>query len=225
MDGVLVDNMKAHTDAWLELFRDRGFEIDMSAFIRKTAGMKAEEVVRLFLGSHISDGEALKISDQKDFLYRVMYRKQLRPLQGLLKFLDSAEKNGISMGVATGSSPENIEFVLGGLGLKRYFKRVVGAAEVQRGKPDPEIYLKVAAELDRSPEHCLVFEDAMSGLEAARRAGMKAIALTTSHSAGDFSGMPGIVHITPDFSSLTPDSVLLHLNGSHDFQSSHSRSK
>lgn len=222
MDGVLVDNMKAHADAWLELFRDRGIEIDTNAFIRKTAGIKAEEVVRLFLGPDISDNEIRKISDQRDFLYRVMYRQHLRPLRGLIEFLDAAEKEEIPMGVATGSPPENIEFVLGGLGLKRYFKRVVGAAEVRRGKPDPEIYLKVAAELGHTPERCLVFEDAMSGLEAARRAGMKAIALTTSHSAGEFSGMPGVVHITPDFSTLTPESALRHLNGSHDFQSSHS---
>lgn len=221
MDGVLVDNMKAHADAWLELFRDRGLEIDMNEFIRKTAGIKAEEVVRLFLGPDIRDEEIRKISDQRDFLYRVIYRPHLKPIPGLLAFLDAAEKEKIPMGVATGSPPENIEFVLGGLGLKRYFNRIVGAAEVRRGKPDPEIYLKVAAELGHAPERCLVFEDAMSGLEAARRAGMKAIALTTSHSAGEFSGMPGVAHIIEDFSRLTPESALSHLNGNHDFQSSH----
>lgn len=219
MDGVLVDNMKAHTDAWLELFRDRGYEIDVHEFIRRTAGMKAEDVARQFIDNTLSDTQALILSDQKDFLYRVMYRKELRPLRGLLSFLEKAESQEIPMGVATGSSPENIELVLGGLGLKRYFKTVVGAADVQRGKPDPEIYLKVAAVLGVPPEHCLVFEDAMSGIEAARRAGMKAIALSTSHSAGEFHGLTGVVHITPDFSSLTPDSALLHLNGSHDFQS------
>lgn len=225
MDGVLVDNMKAHTEAWLELFRDRGYELDVHEFIRRTAGMKAEDVVRQFIDNTLSDEQALVLSDQKDFLYRVMYRKQLVPLQGLLNFLEASANLQIPMGVATGSSPENINLVLGGLGLKRYFKTVVGAVDVRRGKPDPEIYLKVAALLDAPPERCLVFEDAMSGIEAARRAGMKAIALSTSHSAADFHGVPGVVHVTPDFSSLTPDSALLHLNGSHDLQSSHSRSK
>ncbi|ACF12990.1 beta-phosphoglucomutase family hydrolase [Chloroherpeton thalassium ATCC 35110] len=204
MDGVIIDNMQYHVDTWLALFRDKGHELSLDDFLEKTAGKKAEEVVRMFLGESVTDADVQKYAEQKDFLYRYLYRPKLAPLAGFMAFVEAAKSAEILMGVGTGGSPENIEFVLGGLNLKPYFKTIVGAANVSKGKPDPEIYLKAADQLGIAPENCIVFEDALPGLEAARRAGMKSVAITTSHTEAEFAAAESVFCIAGDFTNLKP---------------------
>jgi len=208
MDGVIIDNMQYHADTWLALFRDKGHQLSLDDFLEKAAGKKAEEVVRLFLGEGLSDEEVKKYAEQKDFLYRYLFRPKLAPLAGFTSFVESAKMAGIQMAIGTGGSPENIEFVLAGLALKPYFKAVVGAANVSKGKPEPEIYLKAAAQLGVPAENCIVFEDALPGIEAARRAGMKSVAIATSHSEADFRTVEGVFCIAENFATLEPSKII-----------------
>ncbi len=208
MDGVIIDNMRTHEHAWLELFRDLGVEIDINEFHRETAGMKATEVLRYFLGNRFAKAELEQFSAQKEFLYRVLFRKKLKPMKGLMSFLKEAQKRHIPMGLATGGGKANIDFVLDGLNLRKHFQSVLGASDVKQGKPNPEIYLKSAAALGLSPEQCFVFEDALPGIEAARRAGMKVVGIATTHHVSFMRKIPNVILATKNFERLTPKQFL-----------------
>lgn len=210
MDGVIVDNMRTHERAWLELFRDLGVEIDINEFHRETAGMKATEVLRYFLGNRYSNAELERLSAQKEFLYRVLFRKKLKATKGLPAFLNAARKQRIPMALATGGGKANIDFVLDGLNLRKHFQSVLGASDVKQGKPNPEIYLKSAAALGLSPEQCFVFEDALPGIEAATRAGMKVIGIATTHRVSFMRKLPNVILATKNFERLAPKQFLWH---------------
>ena len=125
-----------------------------------------------------------------------------------MEFLAESQRLGISMAVATAAGMANREFTLGGLGIVSYFSTVVGAEDVRHGKPHPEIFLKAADRLRVDPARCVVFEDAISGIEAAGRAGMKAVALATSLAAGEFQRHPAVTCIVRDYTSLQPRALL-----------------
>lgn len=208
MDGVIVDNMRTHETAWLALFADLGISINIKEFHHKTAGMKATEVLRYFLGNRFSNIELEQLAAQKEFLYRVLFRKKLKALTGLPTFLNNAQRRRIPMAVATGGGKPNIDFVLDGLKLRTYFHSVLGASDVMHGKPHPEIYLESAHALGISPEDCFVFEDALPGIEAARRAGMRVVGIATTHSISFLRNVPGVIVAAKNFVSLSPKQFL-----------------
>lgn len=209
MDGVLVDNMHWHARSWVELFHDYGLEgLDPDRYLRETAGMKGLDVLRYFLNPEITAEEADHLTEVKDFLYRVMYRKEIRPIEGLEKFLDSAESLNIRLGVGTGAGARNIEYTLGIPGLKNRFRATVGSHQVRHGKPHPDIFLRVAELLGTAPSRCIVFEDAVPGIEAANAAGMKSIALATTNPRKIMQSCPGVMAVIDDFTTVTPGEIL-----------------
>ena len=209
MDGVLVDNMQFHARSWVELFRDYGLEgLDTDRYLRETAGMKGLDVLRHFLDPDITPERAAHLTELKDFLYRIMYRKEIRPIDGLEHFLDNAESLHIKLGVGTGAGARNIDYTLGIPALNNRFKAVVGSHQVRRGKPHPDIFLRVAELLDTDPSRCIVFEDALPGIEAANAAGMKSIALATTNPAKIMSVCSGVMDVIDDYTALTPAEVL-----------------
>jgi beta-phosphoglucomutase len=208
MDGVIVDNMRTHEKAWLALFADLGVKIDLNEFHHQTAGMKATEVLRYFLGNRFSDAELAQLSAQKEFLYRVLFRKKLKAIKGLPRFLKATHALKIPMALATGGGKANIDFILDGLDIRKYFQSVLGAGDVKHGKPNPEIYLKSADALGLSPEACLVFEDALPGIEAARRAGMRVIGIATTHRVAFLRHVPSVIVAAKNFERLSPKQFL-----------------
>jgi beta-phosphoglucomutase len=122
--------------------------------------------------------------------------------------LEAAQKLGVKMAVATAAPVKNVEFILDGLNLRRFFQAVVTAADVSEGKPNPEIFLKSAEELGVEPKNSLVFEDALNGFEAAHRAGMKSIGIATVNSIEDILKLESVVEAHGDFSSLSPNELI-----------------
>ncbi len=213
MDGVLTDNMRFHADSWVQLFQDFGLEgLDAERYLVETAGMKGLDVLRYFLDPNISETEAGRLTELKDFLYRVTSRKLITPLAGLDAFLDAAESRKILLGIGTGAGPKNIDYILGILNLTEKFKAVVDPFQVPRGKPHPDIFLRVAELLEVHPSACIVFEDSLPGVEAAQRAGMHCVAVTTTNSAEAFNSFENIVQIIGDFTQLRPDDLLEKLS-------------
>lgn len=209
MDGVLVNNMQMHARSWVELFHDYGLEgLDPDRYLRETAGMKGFDVLRHFLDKDITPEKAERLTELKDFLYRFMYRSEIRPIEGLEMFLDKAALLNIKLGVGTGAGARNIDYTLDIPGLKNRFGAVVGSHQVRQGKPHPDIFLRVAELLDTEPSRCIVFEDALPGLEAANAAGMKSIALATTNPAEIMQDLPGVMAVIDDFTSLTPEKIL-----------------
>ncbi len=213
MDGVLTDNMRFHADSWVELFKDYGLEgLDAQRYLVETAGMKGLDVLRYFLDPNISEAEAEHLTELKDFLYRVKSRDLIKPMAGLSEFLDAAASRDIRLGIGTGAGPRNIDYVLGLLSLTDKFQAIVNPTHVRNGKPHPDIFLRAAELLEVAPSACIVFEDAIPGIEAARKAGMKCVAVTTTNRAEAFSTFDNIVRIIDDFRGLSVNDLctLIH---------------
>jgi beta-phosphoglucomutase family hydrolase len=202
MDGTLVDNMRFHSQAWMALFESLGIHLEADEFQRRSAGKTNPEILRNFTGRNCSKEEIQVLSDKKENFYRDLYRPHLKATKGLLPFLKQAKELNIPMGLATAAGKENIAFVLQGLKLEDFFSAIVGAEDIQKGKPDPEIFIKSATMLHIQPEDCIVFEDSLFGIEAAQRAGMRAVFITTSHQPEVLGNQPAVMLAVPDFSIL-----------------------
>lgn len=208
MDGTIVDNMAFHTDSWLAFFARRGKTYDPDAFFRETAGAQGREILRERLGPDIPEDEIAVLAQEKDVLYREMYAPHRSPIQGFVDFVTAARAQGVRLAVATSAPPANIVFTLDDLDLRRHFDAVVGAADVARGKPHPDVFLKAAEKLGVAPADCIVFEDAPMGVEAARRAGMQAVVITTTLPAEAFREFDNVVRIVEHYEDLNVGDLL-----------------
>jgi beta-phosphoglucomutase len=201
MDGVVCHNMPAHEEAWTSFFRDNGVEIELDDFRTNTMGMPTREVLRYYIKREVPLAEAEAAALVKETLYRKLYLPNREAAKGLLPFLKGARAGGYRIGLGTGSKDDNVAFILDGLALRPWFDAVVDGGMVTKGKPDPETFLILADKLKVAPANCVVFEDSLLGEEAARRAGMTVVALTTSHRADEFKYAK---LKAPDFLTLSP---------------------
>jgi beta-phosphoglucomutase family hydrolase len=208
MDGTLVHNMPIHNQAWQDTLAEVGIHIDKEEFNRITTGKKTSEILRMMLGSQLSDSEVAYWGERKETLYRERFACCREPLPGLLHLLDQAHSLDLPMAVASAAPPGNIAFILDELDLRRHFQAVVGGHDVQHGKPHPEIFLKSARILGVEPARCLVFEDALTGIEAARRAGMDAVMICTTIGAHEVTGQPHVLCAVSDFTNLDLPTLL-----------------
>jgi beta-phosphoglucomutase family hydrolase len=208
MDGTLVHNMPIHNQAWHDTLAEAGVQIDMDEFNRATTGKKTPEILRMMLGPQLTDSEMAYWGERKEALYRERFACCREPLPGLLHLLEQAHALGIPMAVASAAPPDNIPFILDELDLRRHFQAVVGGEDVQNGKPHPEIFLKSARMLGVEPANCLVFEDALAGIEAASRAGMDAVMICTTIDAQEVAGQPHALCAVPEVKHLDLPTLL-----------------
>jgi beta-phosphoglucomutase-like phosphatase (HAD superfamily) len=122
--------------------------------------------------------------------------------------MNSAKKNNIKLALGTAGTTENIAFNLAEIGIANYFDAVVGKADIIHTKPHPETFLNCASKLSILPEECLVFEDVPKGIETALNAGMKAVAITTTHQKNEFINFNNIVTFIADFNTITPEELI-----------------
>jgi beta-phosphoglucomutase family hydrolase len=207
MDGTLVDNMRFHTEAWGKMLAENGVEMNAHDFLVKTAGKTNREILPTVFGE-ISDERIIELGERKESLYREFFLPVRKTVEGVVEFLEEAQKLGVKMAVATAAPVANMEFILDGLDLRRFFDAITTAADIKNGKPDPEIFLKSAEKLNVEPQNCLVFEDAVGGFEAAHRAGMKSIGIATVNSIEEILRLDSIVEAHADFSGLKPQDLI-----------------
>lgn len=207
MDGTIVDNMHVHTKAWGQLLAENGIEMNAHEFLVKTAGQTNREIMPKVFGD-ISEERITELALRKEALYREMFLPVRKPVDGLIEFLEKSKDLGIKMAVATAAGIANMEFILDGLDLRKYFQTVTTAADVKRGKPDPEIFLKSAEKLDVQPKNCIVFEDAIGGFQAAYRAEMKSIGIATVNSIEDILKLDSVVEAHKDFTEINPQNLV-----------------
>jgi len=203
MDGTMVDNMMVHHRAWQRKLAALGLDLSLEEIRQTIHGINEEIIERLF-GDRFAPDQRRQIAQEKEAEYRRIFLPELRLVDGLAAFLRIAAEHSIPMGIGSAAPPENVQFVLDNLGLRPLFRTVVDASQVTKGKPDPEAFLTVAERLGLAPENCLVFEDSPTGAEAARRAGMPAVIVTTSHTADEFARFEHVVRIVQDFSGMDP---------------------
>jgi beta-phosphoglucomutase family hydrolase len=207
MDGTLVDNMRFHSAAWQQMLLENGIETDAHDFLVKTAGKTNREIIPNFF-KDASDERLLELGLRKETLYRELFLPERRAIDGAIEFLEAAESLRIKMAVATAAPVANMEFILDGLDLRRFFDAITTAADVSHGKPNPEVFLKSAEKLGVEPKHCLVFEDAVNGFEAAHLAGMKSVGIATVNSIEDILKLDSVVEARGDLTDLEPQMLI-----------------
>lgn len=207
MDGTLVDNMRFHGEAWQKLLLENGVETDVRPFLVNAAGKTNREIIPSFF-TDATEERFSELGLRKETIYRELFLPHRKVLAGAVEFLTEAKRLGIKMAVATAAPIANMEFVLDGLDLRKYFSAITTAADVSNGKPNPEIFLKSAEKLQVEPKNCLVFEDAVNGFEAANRAGMKSVGIATVNSIEDILKLASVVEAKKDFSDLKPSELI-----------------
>jgi len=198
LDGTLIHSMPLHAAAWRLWHRRHGLALDEATFFTATAGRtNAEILADLFPGA---PGERIAaMAEEKEALYREQARQHLERVAGSDALLADARARGLKLAICTASPPGNMAVAFERFGLDRQVDTITAPHQGLRGKPHPDIFVEAARRLGVDARACLVFEDAPLGIEAAQRAGMRAVALTTTLPAQAFAGFDNIVATTADF--------------------------
>ena len=180
-DGVVIDSSAHHEESWERLAKETGYQLPPGHF-KKGFGMKNEFIIPNLLNWTTDPVEIGRLSLRKEALYReIVLEWGLKPLAGVVVWLNQLREAGIPCAIGSWTHRLNIETGLASIGLKDRFQVIITAEDVSHGKPDPEVFLKAASRLSMPPESCVVFEDALVGIEAAHRGGMKVVAVATTN--------------------------------------------
>jgi beta-phosphoglucomutase len=177
LDGVIVDSMPVHTEAWIRYMERLGLPCE--EIERAMHGRRNDEIVLKLIGGHLSPEEIFAHGAAKEALFREMIGAGLRErmVPGVVDFLEAYR--GFPIGLASNAEPANIEFVLNTAQLHGSFRAIVDGMQVERPKPSPDVYVKAALLLGASGRNCIVFEDSPTGVAAARAAGARVVGVET----------------------------------------------
>ncbi|MDB5898700.1 MAG: HAD-superfamily hydrolase subfamily variant 3 [Ramlibacter sp.] len=195
MDGTMVESMPAHAKSWEEFRKRHAIDMPVDEILRKTTGKTGIECIRLLMGDDLPEDRARQLVGEKEALYREIFAKDFREVAGFARFLRQAQDRGMKTAVATAGDEKNLAFVLKHLDLEKQPDAAVRGDQGLPGKPDPAIFLEAAKQLGVEPRDCIVFEDAPFGIEAAGRAGMRAVAICSTHKAEELAGKHVIAQV------------------------------
>ena len=181
MDGVICHTNPFHSQAFKIFFEKRNLFPTEEDFMRHMYGKNNGYILSHFLGRKIDGQELLELEDEKESLFREIYQHHVDPIAGFMKFFHALKEHGLKTGVATSAPFANLELIGGKLDLFPFLESALASEQVSKHKPDPEVYLKTAANLSLLPGQCIVFEDSFSGVSAAKNAGMKVVGVLSSH--------------------------------------------
>ena len=180
LDGTLVDSGDYHWRSWRDTMRGEGVELSYQQFL-DSFGQKNDRILTTWMGGAATEDVIRRIGDAKEALYREFaVAEGLAALPGAAAWVERLHAAGWKQAIASSAPKENVRVMLDVLKLDHYFDAIVSAEDVTAGKPDPQVFLAAAAKLHTPPASCVVVEDAAAGIEAARRAGMKCIGVSTS---------------------------------------------
>ncbi len=200
LNGTMINDMEFHKRAWSEILnKDLKAELSPEQVKSQMYGKNSELLDRVFGKGRFTEDELEYWSHEKEIRYQKAYLPHLRLIKGLQELLDKAQGHNIPMAIGSAAISFNIDFVLDNLDIRKYFSVIVSADDVAISKPDPETFLKAAELLNTEPSGCLVFEDAPKGVEAAERAGIKSVVLTTMHNRNDFPSSDNILAFIKDY--------------------------
>jgi beta-phosphoglucomutase len=182
MDGVIADTGAAHFAAWRQVMAELGRPFDEADF-RRIFGLVNPDAIRLLLGETVSSHEIARIIERKETLFREAVQVHVSLLPGVETWLERLRQRGYRQAIASSAPRANIDVLLRVLNIGPYFQAIVSAEDVTKGKPNPAIFLKAAAALGVSLVRCVVVEDAVAGVQAARGAGMVCLAVATTQPA------------------------------------------
>ncbi len=201
MDGVLVDNMSIHIEAFDIFCKRFGGNDDWEEVINNSVGMGNDEILqRMMPADVIAKYGTAELARQKEAIYREVYASRIEPVAGLRELLAEFKSRGIKCAVGSSGCKENVEFVIDSCGIREYFDVLIYSDLVTRCKPDPEIYQLAISKLGIPAEQTLVFEDAVNGIVAAKGASVgRIIALSTTLEPEVLAQESGVEMIISDF--------------------------
>ena len=179
MDGVIADTMQYHMGAWQDILKNMGVTLTEEEF-RPLFGQRHDNIIRYALGNNMTHEQIEALSEKKQALYRQRVSKDIRALPGAIELIKELNKNKIKIALASSATKENVDVIMKGLGIEQYFQAFVNGPEVAEGKPSPLVFQLAAKKLGVQPANCVVFEDAIAGVAAAKKGGMKCVAVTNS---------------------------------------------
>ena len=203
MDGVIVNNHDYHYEAWMQFCKKHDRMISREKFLGYFGGSSQEILEGVFEGQMTTE-EIAAFADEKEAMYREIYRPHLKILNGLPEFLRNLNSNNIPAAIATSAPLANAEFVIREGGLTGLFSTIVHDAMIKNLKPHPDIYFKASELLGYAPSQCIVFEDSYRGIEAAQKAGMRVVGVATTNSPDKISYTD---YVIKDFSEINIDKI------------------
>lgn len=202
MNGTMIDDMPYHITAWHRIFNDLGADISLDEMKNECYGKNHELIERIVPGK-FTEEEKDRMSHQKEKIYQQEFRPYLKLIDGLEDFLRNAHEAGIKLAIGSAAIMFNINFVLDGLNIRKYFDAIVSADDVTKSKPDSETWLNCAEKLQVTPGECLVFEDTPKGAESASNANMDCIIITNLHDKKDFMSYKNVIGFINDFNEIS----------------------
>lgn len=181
LDGVIVDSKAAHEAAFARLGEDAGYAFSHETFTR-IFGMHNNDIFPILCGRALPQAEIDALAERKEAIVREMIRGRVQALPGVSALIPALQQAGFRLAIGTSTPRANVELILRELALAEYFDAISSAEDVQRGKPDPQVFLIAAERVGVPPARCVVVEDAVAGVQAAHHGGMAALAVTTNHS-------------------------------------------
>jgi len=204
MDGVIVDNHIYHMKSWEVFCQKHLIPFDENDFRARYFGKINHDIFRELVDSQLSKEQINILGEEKELIYREIYKDYITPVKGLVSFLENLKAAGIKTAVATSAPTSNLDFTVDSLNIRHLFDTIVDATGITNGKPDPEIYLKAAKLLHISPAECIVFEDSISGIKSGQNAGMRVIGLATTHSPDE---LPKTSLTIKDFNEISIEKI------------------
>lgn len=208
MDGTMIDSMPWHARSWVAFVERRGLKLDVSDILARTTGRTGSECMRELFGAQLSDAECDAMVHEKEEIYRALFDgENFAEVAGFTAFAKAAVARGLKIAVGTAGDRHNIAFAMSRLKMDPLPLAVVGGDEGFSGKPTPAIFLEAARRIGVAPERCIVFEDAPFGIEAARRGGMRAVAVCSTHTPAELAG-PHVMTAVRDYNELAHSNFL-----------------
>lgn len=205
MDGVLVDNSPIHVEAFVRWCATRSIDFPPEK-LSALFGMGNDDILKVVMNNpNLTDEEIHLYANEKEAIYREIFADTIVPLPGLVDILDEFSKMGMKIAVGSSGMRKNVNFVLEKCGISSYFDAIADGDMIRNAKPDPEVFLLAANLLGLRPEECLVFEDSFAGIEAARRAGMKVVALATTYARTEHQDYDMLID---NFTQITADEAI-----------------
>jgi len=181
MDGTIVDSLPYHHKAWEIFFRENKVE-NFSEKLKDYKGGGTLDLLTTVLGNNFSKKELKSMVDDKEIIFRDIYKNNVIPIEGFIQMLESIKSQKILVGLASNAIRENVKMILNELKIYNEFESIICGDEVENGKPNPEMFNKTAKIFKLDKKDCLIFEDSIEGLQGAVNSGIDAIGVKSSSS-------------------------------------------
>jgi beta-phosphoglucomutase len=208
LDGTLVDSLPYHYESWSIFFKNNNLEETyFSKILKEYKGGGTLELMSSVFGNSYSKKELKKMSEDKEVIFRDIYKNNIRPIKGLINFLDNLKENNILLAIGSNATTKNVLMTIEELGITNYFSSIICGDKVSKGKPDPEMFITTLSNLKVSKDECIVFEDSIEGVAAAKKADIKVIGVTSSQSTEALESAGCFKTIT-DYCKIEFDDIL-----------------